>query len=207
MPLADRNSMLQDVLRQVPGNLSADACRVLYNLIEQDLPKDGVILHLNCGQGRGTVVAGKALEMTDKPDATILAVDTHITNPLSNKPHETGSLLPFLSYLRMFKVMGRVMPLVSGVSAVTKLLNKKSANMVIVQVPMDHVDFGDALRAAIEAAQFAIRTSGQIIVFGSESEIENITDERFKSGFKLTTKVPFARVYTALKGKEKDEEK
>jgi hypothetical protein len=203
MPVADRNTMIQDVARNVPGSISSDACRILYNVIADDLPRDGVVLVLNCGQGRSTIIAGKALAMEDKGDATILAVDTHITNPLASKPHETGSLIPFLTHLRIFKVASRVNPLVSGVSAVTKLLNKKSANVVVVHVPTIHVDFGDALRAGIEAALFSIRTSGKVILFGEGPEFDRLTDESFKSGFKLTTEHPGLRVYTSLKKEEK----
>jgi hypothetical protein len=195
--------MIQDVLRMVPGTLPADACRVVYNLIEQDLPRDGVILDLNCGQGRSTVLAARALQMTDKEEAMILSVDSHVINPLADRPHETGSLLPFLTHLRLFKVISRVMPLVYGVSAVTKLLNKKSANLVLIQLPMFHGDANAALREAIDAAQFSIRTGGKIVVFGEQSGIES----PMFSGFKLTTDLPYLRAYTAPNGKEKEDKK
>lgn len=185
--------MIADVTRNVPGSLSADACRVLYNLIKDSLPKDGVILDLNCGHGRSTIIAAKTLQMNDKPEAQILAVDTHITDPNSATPHKDGSLLPFLQYLRMFKVSSRVYPLVAPTSAVSRLLNKKCANIVIVQTG-DH-----NLLPLVREAQFAIRKGGQIIIF-SDCFMDDLFPE---PDFKKTTNADGIRVWTAVGAKEK----
>ena len=185
--------MIDDVRRNVPGALSDDACRILYNLIEHDLPKDGVILDLNCGEGRSTIVAARALNMTDKPEAQILALDTHITDPRSGTPHEDGTLMPFLRYLRMFKVMARVFPLVAPPSAVSRLLNKKCANIVLVQNPSS---------AVIAEAQFAIRKGGHIVVFVAWPEFP--LDQFFpETDYKKTTNYGSVQVWTSLGAKDK----
>ena len=187
----DRKTIIADVTRNVPGSLSTEACRVLYNLVEEGLPKDGVILDLNCGHGRSTVIAAKAL--TDKPDAQILAVDTHITDPNSNTPHKDGSLLPFLQYLRMFKVSARVFPLVAPTSTVSRLLNKKCANMVIVQLGAHN------LLPLVRDAQFAIRKGGKIIIFS-----DLVMDDLFPvADYKKTTNADGIQAWTAIGAKEK----
>lgn len=189
----DRQTMIADVTRNVPGALSADACRVLYNLVEESLPKDGVILDLNCGHGRSTIIAAKALGMTEKTEAQILAVDTHITDPNSVTPHKDGSLLPFLQYLRMFKVSSRVYPLIAPTSTVSRLLNKKCANMVIVQLGEHN------LLPLVRDAQFAIRKGGKIIVFSGL-----VMDDLFpEADYKKTTNVSGIQVWTAVGAKEK----
>lgn len=190
----DRDRMIADVVRNVPGTLSSDACRILYNLIDETLPKDGVILDLNCGCGRSTIIAAKALGMADKPEAQILALDTHVTDPTSSTPHEDGTLIPFLRYLRMFKAMSRVYPLLAPASAVSKLLNKKCANIVTIQYMG-----GNGVTQLIREAQFAIRKGGRIILFG-----DCMMDTAFpEAEYKKTTAVSGVQAWTAIGAKEK----
>lgn len=197
--MQENSAIVADVVRNVQGNIGLDACRILFNMVD-DIPKDGVILDICSGYGRSTIVMAKALETWGKTEASIISVDSHITDPLSERAYEKGSLLPFLAHLRRFKVMSRVSPLLIGAHAISKILNKKSANLVVVQTPVVHSNFEAVLSLGIQQAQFAIRKDGRItVVCNNEADLasfERITDQLFDpKDFEFKTNTPFLRGY------------
>lgn len=196
--------MIDNILRHVPGTLSAASCLTLCKLVK-GVAKDSLILDLSPGEGRSTVVLGTAVEWYDKAEAAIVAVDSHITNPASDRPFEEGTLMRMLTHLRTFRVLKRVIPLVKGPGAVSLLLNKKSVNLAVVQVPTAHVDFRQALETGIGEAQFAIRKGGKIVVICSNDvnrgDFEKVTDTLFAADFKLSASHDFLRVFESIGAK------
>lgn len=192
------STTVQNVLRTVRGRLSFNMCEILWALV-QSLPEDALILDICPGDGQSTVILAKAAEAGNKAGIRVVAVDSHITDPLSQRPHETGTLLNFLAHLRLFNVTGRVTALVAAPSIISVLLNKRSINLALVQVPTSHLDYGEALYLGIQQAQFAIRKGGVIVVPGSDTNqavFEAVTDSVFGSDFEMTTATPSLRAYT-----------
>lgn len=197
------DEMIDNILRHVPGTLSAASCQILYKLVKS-VPKDGLILDLSPGEGRSTVVMGAALEFYEKEDAAVVAVDSHITNPASDRPFEEGTLMRMLTHLRTFRVLKRVIPLVKGPQAVSLLLNKRAVALAVVQVPTAHVDFRQALETGIGEAQFAIRKGGKIVVVCSNDVNRDVfvkvTDKLFAADFKLSASHDYLRVFESTAG-------
>ena len=149
------------ILSQVGGQVSRKALMLL-TALAKDLPEDGAALDLYCGEGRSTIALATALEASENAGATVLAVDTHITNPLSQNPHEDGTIQQFFRHLRRFKVLHRVIPVMASVSVTRTIFNKRSFNLVVVQTPAHGIE--DALAEGIDIAQYAVRVHGKIAV-------------------------------------------
>lgn len=185
-------TLLDTILSKVPGNLSRLACGELTARAAQ-VPDDGLILDLCPGAGRSTVVLAASLEAEENGSAKVLAVDTHVTNPLSSTPQEEGTLCAFLHNLRTFRLLHRVTPIIDSIGVVPQIFNKRSANLVIVQVPNTTFNTEDTLAQAIEVAQFAVRKNGKIVVvcpFGiSEDSFRRFVESRFTEGFEFKSSV------------------
>ena len=145
----------------ITGNISADDCEILSQLAA-DIPTNGSILDLNCGNGLSTVVKARTL----RTGVTITAIDSHITNPLADNPYKEGSIMAFLGALRRFKIAGRVIPIVAPTHMVDRVLNKRSANLIVVQSPASITPAlnEDVMVRSIELAKYAIRRGGVIVV-------------------------------------------
>jgi hypothetical protein len=156
---------MNNVLSWTQGTLSGNACELLAKFATE-IPSNGVILDLNCGSGRSTVVMALALQTVKRGDAAILAVDSHITNPLSENPYKEGSIMMLLESLRHFKVANRVIPIVSPLHQADKLIDKRSANLIVVQSPVTILSSfnEDAVVGGIQLAKYAIRRGGIILV-------------------------------------------
>ena len=147
-------------LNRVGGNLSQQGCEILAQAV-LTVPEDGVILDLNCGEGRATLSMALSLDNVGRGGVSILAIDTHVIDPKSSTPHEDGTILKFLQNLRSYRALHRVVPMVMPVSKVTKVLNRKCANMVVVQAPVCDLTI---VSQSVEIAQFALRAKGSIAV-------------------------------------------
>lgn len=148
------------ILGNVPGNLSADACSVLWSCA-QSVPPGGAILDLNCGAGRSTVIMAKALNEVSQ----VIALDGHIRNIYSETPYQEGTALRFLTSLHRFQVIDKVIPVIADPQWATKILNKRCANLVVIQSPETRQVYNeDALKASIYIGQAALRKDGKIIV-------------------------------------------
>lgn len=144
----------------VGGNISQRCCEALAEAA-LSVPDGGVILDLNCGEGRSTLSMAFALDSVERDEVSILAVDNHVTNAKSSTPHEDGTILKFLQNLRFYKSLHRVVPMVMSVSKVSQILNRKCANMVVVQVVTNDLT---QVSQDIETAKFALRAKGTIVV-------------------------------------------
>jgi hypothetical protein len=125
------------------------------------VPDNGVILDLNCGQGRSTISMALGLIERGNQDVSILAVDSHVTNPLSDFPLQDGTIMKFLDSLAVYNSMRRVVPMIMPVPKVLEVLNRKCANLVVVQ---SHGSDLTTLNQYIDVAKFALRTKGIIAV-------------------------------------------
>jgi hypothetical protein len=153
--------MNEAILNWISGSLAPEDCQTLSELAA-DIPANGSILDLNCGRGRSTIFMALAL----RTNVTITAIDSHITNPLSDSPYQEGSLLAFLGILRRCKVACRVIPIVAPVHMVDKVVNKRSHNLVVVQSPATITPSlnEDVMVRSIELAKYAIRRGGVVVV-------------------------------------------
>lgn len=186
------------ILSKVPGSISRETCEVLTERAAA-VPDDGLILDLCPGAGRSTVVLSTSLETEENTSAKVLAVDTHITNPLSSTPQEDGTLGQFFHNLRQFRVLHRVTPIVDSIGVIPQIFNKRSANLVVVQCPLAILNVDDTMHLAIEVAQFSVRKNGKIIVIcpGSVdfSDFSRFVSSRFTEGFDLVSKTDQVLVY------------
>lgn len=181
-------TLLDTILSKVPGNISRDVCNELTRRVAS-VPDDGLILDLCPGAGRSTVILAAALEAEENGSAKVLSVDTHVTNPLSTAFQEDGTLFAFFRHLRFFHLLHRVTPIIDSIGIVTQIFNKRSANLVIVQVPNTALNIEDSLTQAIEVAQFAVRKNGKIVVvcpcgIAYENFVRFVAS-RFTEGFEL----------------------
>lgn len=149
-------------LNRVSGAIPQDVCE---QLAQQAciVPKDGVILDIECGEGRSTLSMALALDSTERDGIKIIAVDTHVTNPRSTAPYEDGTIMRFLKHLQTYGVMHRVVPVLMPSSSVIQVLSKRCANMVVVQAPENHSDLS-AIGQNLETAKDAVRRGGKIVV-------------------------------------------
>lgn len=154
--------MLTDILRIVNGQLSVAHGTLLEKLIKE-MPSGGSVLDLYPGEGRSTIIMASTMERLKK-SGRIFAVDTHITNPRSDRGIEEGTLGPFMINLRSFKCSGRVTPIIGSAGDLDGLLNKKSVNLCCIQIPDNHTDPQALLNQLIGIAKNVIRKGGQIAV-------------------------------------------
>ena len=179
-------TLLDTILSKVSGNLSRSVCDELTARAAQ-VPDDGLILDLCPGAGRSTVVLAASLEAEENGSAKVLAVDTHVTNPLSSTPQEEGTLCAFLQNLRAFRLLHRVTPIIDSIGIVPQIFNKRSANLVVVQVPNTTFNIEDSLAQAVEVAQFAVRKNGKIVVVCpagiAPENFRRFVASRFTEGF------------------------
>lgn len=182
-------------LNRVGGTLSLRSCEVIAS-VASSVPDDGVILDLNCGEGRSTLSMALALDSVGADSVSILAVDTHIINPLSQTPHEDGTVLKLLKNLRVYQALHRVVPMVMPISGVTKVLYKKCANAVVFQAPIADLT---VVTQGLETAAFALRAKGSIVVC-LPNPAKNIWDSLRlvlpEHTYTLTHDSPELRVYT-----------
>lgn len=183
--------MLSDILRNVRGNLSEDQCNLLARLVE-DLSPGETILDLYPGEGKSTVVLSSAL---GTKRGKIYSIDTHILNPRSDRGVEEGSLKTFLANLRTFRAGASVIPIIASVDAVSGLLNKKSVNLVVVQIPTEHIDAGGLLRACIQTGQYTLRKGGKIAVLMPPGTDHAGVLLQFKGSFTLRHECPGMLVF------------
>lgn len=157
--------MNSEVMNYTQGTLSLGDCELLAQLAS-DVPSNGTILDLNCGNGRSTITMALALRENKRGTATIIAVDSHITNPLSINPYKEGSIMTLLESLRHFQVSSWVIPVISPVHTLSRLVDKRSANMVVIQSPATMMaSFSeDVMIASMELSKDAIRRGGSILV-------------------------------------------
>lgn len=153
--------MISNVIARVNGNLKPETCEVLAKLAGS-VPSGGTILDLNCGEGRSTICMALALRQVSK-EATILAIDSHITDPISETPYQDGTVMRFLLNLRKFEVMQQVVPVVAPAYNLG-FINKRSANLVIIQSPATSRSAWneDALEQSMAIAKYALRKGGII---------------------------------------------
>lgn len=160
-------TVLADVVNMVSGDIPLEQCEALYD-IARELPEEAVILDLFPGRGRSSIVS--ALGMRDANlNGSLFALDPHL-------PYKDGSLGPFLESINRYSLAGAIVPIIGQLSAVTKVLNKKSANLVIVQVPKHAGFIDDFLSSSLEAARYVLRVKGRIIFFFHEPSIAETFD-------------------------------
>jgi len=160
-------------LNRVGGAIPQDVCEILAQQA-CTVPKDGVILDLECGEGRSTLSMALALDSTERDGIKIIAVDTHITNPRSTSPYEDGTIMRFLRHLQSYGVMHRVVPVLMPSCSVIQVLSKRCANMVVVQAPENHADLS-AIGQGIETAKDAVRRGGRLVVCRPNIPARNFT--------------------------------
>lgn len=188
---------VQTIQRMVHGSLSLNVCQLLSDLIEE-LPDSGSVLDLYCGAGLSTVLLASSMDYYGKNSATILSVDTHISNPLSDTPHVDGTILTHLKNLRSFRVLNRVTTVIATTGMIGKLLNKKSVNLVVMQVP----DM-DSMLYDIQLSQEVIRNGGKIVVCHAaptpNAEFPERVNRCFLSkDFTCVIDMPDAQVYQCM---------
>lgn len=166
-------------LNRVSGNISQSVCEILAQLTE-NVPDNGVILDLNCGKGRSTLSMSMALSERGNQDISILAVDSHVTNPLA--PLQDGTILKFLDNLVVYNSMRRVVPMIMPAPKVLEVLNRKCANLVVVQ---SHGSDMTTLNQYIDVAKFALRAKGTIAVcLPTPVDSLNFPDTTFKMTYR-----------------------
>ncbi len=193
---------LEAIFRMVSGRLSISTCHLLSDLVEE-LPDAGVVLDLYCNEGLSTVVLASSMDYYGKSQATVIAVDTHITNPRSDTPHEDGTIMKHLKNLRSFRVLHRVTPIVTSVSFIYKLLNKRSVNLVVVQVPVNSATMMDSLLPEIQLGQEVIRNGGKIVVCCPNQTMQQAFEENvsrcfISKDFLLVVNRPEVKVYECV---------
>ena len=190
---------LDSICRMVSGKLSTNTCQLLSDLVAE-LPDAGVVLDLYCSEGLSTVILAASMDYYGKSQATVIAVDTHVTNPISDTPHEDGTIMKHLKNLRNFRVLHRVTPIVTPVSFITKLLNKRSVNLVVVQVPVNSAAMMDSLLPEVQLGQEVIRNGGKIVVCCPNPALQRDFGESvgrcfLSKDFKLVIDQPDVKVY------------
>lgn len=187
------------VLSKVGGTLSKPSLDILSSFA-MTLDDGSMILDLYCGAGRSTVTMGLALKESGNQGTKIVAVDTHVTNPLSSRPQEDGTFNAFCQNIRHFKILDIVIPVVTSVPMITEFFNRKSFNLVSIQ--SSHHGIEDALLSAFYVAQHTIRAGGNIVVFRphntSLSELINFCDSNTHPGIHITQRYNDAIVYKLL---------
>jgi len=191
---------LENSVRLIRSNLSLAACQEIFELAKE-VPKDGSVFDLHPGEGLSTVVAALGIQSSDFTGTSVVSVDSHIVNPLSSRAIEEGSLMSYMAHLRQFGVMGKVCPVLFDVGSLSKVFPKKSASLVVVQVPDDNIDFNLALTSAIHQALHILRTKGKVIVFCNNEANFNVfaqvTSSLLGKGCIKLKETPFYRVYEA----------
>lgn len=184
--------MLADILRQVSGEVPEDACVELDTLVK-GLPDKSLVLDLLPGHGRSSVVLASAMRRYGK-DAHILAIDTHIRNPRSNRAFEEGTFSVFQASKRTFTCAEYIIPVLSPLNVVESFLTKRSANLVVVQVPRGDSDPIGTLGIALKLAAYTIRSGGFIAICPGTPDI--ILPQEFDRVDKYTA----LAVFKATKG-------
>jgi hypothetical protein len=155
--------MITTILSQVDGHLAGTACRILWELATE-LPLGAMILDLNCGEGRSTVTLALAVKKAAN-EATILAADSHITDPWSATSMQDGNMMRFLLNLQRFQVAQCVVPIVAPIYKLG-FINKRSANLIVIQSPttVRSLYNEDAMSYCVSVAKKAVRKGGLIVV-------------------------------------------
>jgi hypothetical protein len=179
--------MIGHIIQTVNGTLSSSVCKRLV-VLAQEVPDDGVILDLYCGEGRSTVVMATALAV-HAGNVKIVALDTHITDPLSMTPYEDGTMARFYAHLRRFNITNRVIPLTTVAENIPYLLNRRSINLVVIQAPACAFVVEDAFETCIEVAQYVVRKLGRIVLIRPAHIETNVfrgfISDRFNRDFNL----------------------
>lgn len=170
-----------DITRNVRGALSLEQCDIIAALAAK-VPAKGSILDICPGEGRSTVVLSTHIGPTK--GICIYSVDTHITDPRSERALTEGTLNPFLSNLRTYQCMAPVVPVLAPPSRAVLMLNKRSVNLCVVQVPASHIDPAEGLRAGIEAAQHVVRKDGRVVVAIPDSVSPSTVTAQFGRDYK-----------------------
>jgi hypothetical protein len=143
-----------------------------------------------------------ALDTAERDGVTIIAVDTHITNPKSASPYEDGTIMRFLRHLYNYGFSHRVVPMLMAADSATQVLSKRCANLVVVQAPETRVDLS-TISQGIETAKDAVRRGGRIIVCHPNAPVRNfatfVTGCLPNSEFTLVSETPGAVVYEYTK--------
>lgn len=196
--LYDRGMALESIIRMVSGRLSRPLCDLLYGLAGE-VPDDGVILDLYCGEGLFTLVLAAGLKDRGKTQASIVALDTHILKPLSATPHEDGTLLTLMKNLHRARVLQNVVPIVASATLFDKLTNKRSANLVVIQSPVINSTLNGELHSSLSVAKQAIRNGGKIVIFNSHrhppKDFFQFVNQYFITGFDCIMSTPEVLVY------------
>jgi hypothetical protein len=180
-------TMLDCILSKVGGSITRVGLQELV-LRANEVPEVGLVLDLSPGEGRSSIAIATALEECDNNSAKVISVDTHVTNPLSKTAQEEGTLALFFRHAREFRVLHRITTIVDSIGVIPQIFNKRSANLVVVQVSALTLNIEDGLDLAIKVAQFAVRRSGRIIIIAppqaDPSGFSRFVASRFTEGFK-----------------------
>lgn len=176
--------MLHKIITQTDGNLTAKSCQCVIDTVGK-LPPCSSILDLNCGSGRSSVLLAHALDLHNNEGSLVLSVDSHIVNPLAERPFIEGTISNLLSVLCLFNALHRVVPVITPIHNIGRIVSKRSANLVVVQAPSKEV-----FVPAIQTAIYAIRKNGIIII----SQPNSISRQLLKN-FKLDLDLQDLHVY------------
>jgi hypothetical protein len=190
--MVSRSDVIDQILLQINGTLPGESCGDIMECASR-LPDNAVVYDLNCYEGRSSIAAAYGLELAEASNALVLSFDTHVTDALSDTPYRDGTIMSFLNHLRNFKLIHRVVPVLSSPATIEQAFNKRAANLVIVQ-SYDYFDVSGAFDAAIQAAKYAIRKGGLIALCCPASipreSFKTFVDSRFNDDFDIVLDKP-----------------
>lgn len=142
------NQTIDSIVRQVEGNLTYEDCATLWEIVEE-LPSEAIILDINAGGGRSTVLLSKALQGSP---ATILSLTDN--KSFNGHTHHRSS----------FGCGSEVVPILAGIDHLKPVLNKRSANLIVLQLPPHNDDNLSTIERLAPFLSATVRSGGSIVV-------------------------------------------
>jgi hypothetical protein len=140
----------------VPGTLSEDHCRRVFDLASEVGIDDGALV---VGDNSGRAVISAALAYP----GPLIAWDS-----FSNRAGE--STFPgFMNRIRTYGVFQRVVPVVHSIHLVGQVLLGRAYKLVVAVVSSEKIKFLDCLLASIESAKYTVAADGHIVFHCAQS--------------------------------------
>lgn len=199
------HELVSNLLRQVQGTLTPDACEAVMDLSSkvtyEDQSKTRItkrIIDFYPGNGRSTIL----IASTAKDGVSIVTVDPHRSSMTRDGlSPKTGTLHNYFNSLKTFCIRRKIISIIATEDDVDDLFSKRSADLIVFQVPDDMGrDEGHTLsHAIIDLASEVLRTGGRLLMSNHHGH-DTICD----AGLGLTeTRIDAYTAVYEFKGKKK----